>query len=580
MPHVHAAHHLKYGQVKTGGFIPTEAEFDEEDLAACGPRGIRAADLRREILEAEARRIHANRRYLFRKPRASQYFRGTTLVRSNEERSSLRLELFFDLVFVGIVSVLAEEVIGLPTGASLIRYIIAYILAWFIWSLYRELNDCYWTGDIYQSVLTLFTMAMLVVFGNNATNIQEQLSDGPARATTIGAYLLAEFSIYGTQLFYSMHIKPYRAQIRAHVSTWPIAVALYIGSIFASVRPAIAMVVVGLVVEYGGWAFFYSPTFKRIMKLRYSSAVAIEHEVERMTDFCTLVLGETVYSIVSNHPAGEGVTDATGRAILALCIAFCFLMFYTLRSGSKSVLHPLRRSVVTAQAWFFLHIPLVSALTLFGDACGDFTKEQLVESAVRWILCTTYAIAMLCVWLLAMIEGDNDARGDVWVPKLWRLLPRLLVGVIAVFLPLSYYHIEEAGSSEPVGGEPAVTGEREHALRRLYEGEIGAEGHQAKVFAALSTTTILGILAAFSMATLLWEWISALDGPNTPADEAPEHMREGDAHTPSHALRTPAWRGFPTLFEPGFSHFDRGHQREQTHADSKLPAVTPGEDEA
>lgn len=44
-----------------------------------------------ELLDSESRRIHSNRRYLVRKPRALQYFRGRTLVRSDEERSSARL---------------------------------------------------------------------------------------------------------------------------------------------------------------------------------------------------------------------------------------------------------------------------------------------------------------------------------------------------------------------------------------------------------------------------------------------------------------------------------------------------------
>jgi hypothetical protein len=104
----HSAHHLKYGAIKTSGFVPNAEGFDEADLAVCGAQGIRDSDIRREILDAEARRIHSNRRYLFRKPRALQYFRGRTLVRSDEERSSQRLELFFDLIFVGIIAVLAH----------------------------------------------------------------------------------------------------------------------------------------------------------------------------------------------------------------------------------------------------------------------------------------------------------------------------------------------------------------------------------------------------------------------------------------------------------------------------------------
>lgn len=69
------------------------------------------------------------------------------------------------------------------------------------------------------------------------------------------------------------YIKAYRVQIRAHVIAWLVSAALLIGSIFVGVRPAIAMIVVALVWEWHSWLFFYSPLFKRLARLRYSSAV-------------------------------------------------------------------------------------------------------------------------------------------------------------------------------------------------------------------------------------------------------------------------------------------------------------------
>lgn len=110
----HSAHHLKFGAIKTDGFAPDASKFDADDLKLCGDRGIRHEDLRREMLDAEARRIQGKRRYLFRKPRPLQYFRGNTLVRSDDERSSQRLELFYDLVYVGVIAVLAHGRSGPP----------------------------------------------------------------------------------------------------------------------------------------------------------------------------------------------------------------------------------------------------------------------------------------------------------------------------------------------------------------------------------------------------------------------------------------------------------------------------------
>ena len=97
----------------------------------------------------------------------------------------------------------SAEVISEPTGASLVRYLITYGMAWVVWGIYRELNDSFWHGDAYQCILTLIVMIFLVVFGNNAISIEQLHTESGARATAIGSYLLAEFSLYSTQFWYS-----------------------------------------------------------------------------------------------------------------------------------------------------------------------------------------------------------------------------------------------------------------------------------------------------------------------------------------------------------------------------------------
>lgn len=171
-----------------------------------------------------------------------------------------------------------------------------------------------------------------------------------------------------------------------------------------------------------------------------------------------------------------------------------------------------------------------------------------------------------------MIEGCNDSKGHVWIARCWRVLPRLIAAIISVFLPLSHYYVAESASSEASGaGEPSASAEAggvataagiaESAGHRRAAEAAEAASEEALPTAALGNTGMIGILAALSLAVLIWEWVSALDGPETEREEAPEDMREGDKYTPPHALKTPVWRGVPTLFEPGFMHFDQSHQR-------------------
>jgi hypothetical protein len=88
----HHPHHLRYGAITTSGFAPGELQAHEHEHLDEPARRRLLRDRTSELIDAEARRIHSQRRYLFRKPRPLQYFRGTTLVRDDSERASGRLE--------------------------------------------------------------------------------------------------------------------------------------------------------------------------------------------------------------------------------------------------------------------------------------------------------------------------------------------------------------------------------------------------------------------------------------------------------------------------------------------------------
>uniref|UniRef100_V5EWN0 Uncharacterized protein n=1 Tax=Kalmanozyma brasiliensis (strain GHG001) TaxID=1365824 RepID=V5EWN0_KALBG len=338
--HAHQPHHLKYGNIIASGFAPDDSDDEQDDpiedetfsggstlnttaSTSSAPRDAASRRYRNlERLDASSRELHSTRRYLFRRPRALQYFRGNTLVRSSAERSSHRLELFFDLVFVGLIATLAEEAIHEHTWGGIVRYVLTYTAAWMVWNYMREVFNAFFVDDLPQRVLVLGVMACLVVFGNNAPNAEELHEESGARATAIGTYLLAGGMVFSVMTAYSFYICQYRIQIRAQATVWLILLTLWISSIFVSTRTCIAMVSIALVLEYASWLFFYSPLFKRLAKLRYSSAVAIEHEIDRFTDFVTLVHGEFLYSVLSGQPVGTGLHSGVARTLLTVVIAF------------------------------------------------------------------------------------------------------------------------------------------------------------------------------------------------------------------------------------------------------------------
>lgn len=553
--HAHA-HHLKYGAgIRTEGFAPAVAPDSPAGDAPSPHDGDRPADspnrheVAQELVDSELRRIHGQRRYLIRRPRALQYFRGPTLVRSADERTSGRIELFFDLTMVGIIAVLAKEAVAEPTGASLARFIITYLGAFMIWSSVREFFNVYYCDDMYQRFLVMFVMACLIVYGNNAPTAEKPLDESPARAGAIGAYLLAQFAIRATDVAYSFHVKAFRWQLRAHALIWVLSVGLWIGAIFAELRTCIALAVLALALEWGAWTVCYSPAFRRCFGLYYSSASGIDHEIERFNDFVTLVLGEFLFSVFENSPAGAGMHNKAGRAIMAVVIAMCFQLLYMLGASSKAIVHPIRHSMTSALLWFNIHLPIVCALTLCGDVMAEMIAESEVERPLAWLVCESYAVAMVGLWALAMIECDLDKPGDLWIPKVPRLLPRLLAGVVAVFLPLAH-----------------------HTIRHVSEGETGAGAELAEIeeeSVGLPSTKLLGILTALSSVVVLFEQVAALDGPGAPSEQAcAAALSQAEQHNLANAvyLTTPPWSGVPTLVEPGILSTSTGNQRLHPHA--------------
>lgn len=554
--HQHRPHHLKYGNVVAAGFVPDDSDDDEENgrgehhidkalgsgssnpdgqnalsssatsssLAsstrkATGHRDAKSRKWRSmERTDARNRFIHQQRRYLFRRPRALQYFRGTVLVRSEEERSSHRLELFFDLVFVGLIATLAEEAVHEHNGDAIVRYILTYSAAWMVWNYMREIFNAFFVDDLPQRVLVLAVMACLVVYGNNAPAAEDTLEESGARATAIGAYLVAGGLMFGIMGFYSFYICQYRIQIRSQLLAWTLVLGLWIGSIFVSVRACIGMVVAALVLEYGSWMFFYSPLFKKLAKLRYSSAVAIEHEIDRFSDFVTLVHGEFLYSVLSGQPAGHGMHSGVARVILTVVIAFVFHGIYCCGAGSKKITHPIRRSMHHAIPYFVLHLPLVSAITLCGDVTAELVKENEVAQGLRWIFSATYAIGMVSTALLVMLEKEHDEKGELFWSKPVRIAPRFVAAIVVLLLPLA---------------------------------------DQERV----NSTALLGAAAALGGFAWTWQEVGALDGPNAPWYQ--QSARDDPAGEEAHAGAR-QWKGFPTLVEPGAWVLDSTKQRGPT----------------
>ena len=136
-------------------------------------------------------------------------------------------------------------------------------------------------------------------------------------------------------------------------------------------------------------------------------------------------------------PAAGGLNLELLRAVWTLVIGFCFNSMYVYTDGCINNTHPIRRSVYTAFVWLLIHLPMSAGLLIGGHVSAGSTFEQELGSGKRCLWGGGLGLGMFCMWIIAQLYREDDDPGQLILGKQLRLLPRLLVSLIYVLLPLA-----------------------------------------------------------------------------------------------------------------------------------------------
>lgn len=340
---------------------------------------------------------------------------------------------------VAIVANFSDELTEHPDGEHLVKYLLSFVPAWHIWVDLRELMNSYYTDDLPQRVIILWVMALLVLYANNVNSADEDLS---AMRTAVGAYVAARFTTMCAFLVTSFASYQHRAQAR--IMAGFICVGLVVTTpLFlegVSLRAKVAVITVLVFYQEATWALTLSPWIKKKLKLTYSTAVDIAHEVDRMAAFFIIILGEFVYSVIVGNPTGIGLTSGYAKAVCTLIIAFSLNWIYASGDGSIQATHPIRRSAWTAFAFFLLHLPLASSFLIGGHIAAVSTKVEQFEDGERWLLGGGLGVGMFCLWVYGMLYRV-DADETLLLGKTLRMVMRLVVAIILAILPETHEHL-------------------------------------------------------------------------------------------------------------------------------------------
>lgn len=403
----------------------------------------------------------------FTKPHALNYFKDGILFRTKEERSATKLELFLDLMYVGLIANLAGEASENASWLSLFKYILFFIPIWVVWADIKDFVNYYYNEDLFQKGYTFWILCLLALFVNSHNQFLESTEGA---ALTVVPYLLCRLSLSLSYLFYSIYIPQHRVQMVLYGISIMFTCGLWVIVIFVNNTVKIYLSIVILLLEQIFFSICYHPWTKKFLKLRSSTALNIEHETERMSNFVTIAIGEFLYKSVADSPLGAGLTLKLVRGLSLILIAFNLFLLYDYGSTSIKSIHALRHSAHSAMIWIYAHLPLIAGLVLAADAGGDLiasdntsTKRNLPHRRIDLFHAGTsilfkreeaevdlYALsffftggicfALICMFIISWSSKSADPKGIHVLSQFWRIFFRVPVGIS--ILSLSYFEFD------------------------------------------------------------------------------------------------------------------------------------------
>lgn len=267
-----------------------------------------------------------------------------------------RFELFIDLIWVGIISNLAEHFSdqsfgtdsGLSPGDAFLEFIVLFVIAWRIWKDLQEFMGKYHTNDLVERLVVVWIIVLATMYGNNAPYL---FDEGERSNVAIVIFLVVQASFIVVESAYSVFLPSLRRQVAFRVLFSGLTLALWVPAIFAPYYLKAGLAYAAIFSEYLVAAFMDTPLAERLLKKERRENLDLDHWVERIQDFYIIILGEGVMSLIKGGPLGHGITDQAGTGVLALLAYYVLSGFYFNGDQSRRYVHAVRRTWWRKTLW-------------------------------------------------------------------------------------------------------------------------------------------------------------------------------------------------------------------------------------
>jgi low temperature requirement protein LtrA len=259
--------------------------------------------------------------------------------REDIEKHRERLDLFIDLIWVGIISNLSEAFsyffyeAGNNAGEATLLFILLFLPSWRIWNFLREFLNSFYQDDMLQRYFIFWVLTLSLFYGNNLA----YFPGDPERVKEIliTLYLCIRGSFVFMELFYSFWIPWLRRLMFFNFLVALPSSALWIAVIFVPGVNAVGPAVAAVLWEYFVPLLFDSPLRDRLMPSEYRKEVDAHHLTSRMGNFLIITIGEGVLLLIKGGPLGVGITGTAATSIWSLSIYMLLTFLYFNRDQSE-----------------------------------------------------------------------------------------------------------------------------------------------------------------------------------------------------------------------------------------------------
>jgi low temperature requirement protein LtrA len=319
------------------------------------------------------------------------------------------LELFYDLVYVAVVSQAAHHLAEHVSLRGVAEFAVVFALIWIGWingTLYLELHG---REDGRTRAVVFLQMAVLVV-----------LAAFTAEAATTGgrgfALAYATFQALLTWLWYTVHRQDrhdhteFLTPTRYYVTGIAVSAAVVLASAFLPDGSRVivwACVAIGWI---GGLVALGHPA------VGLSRGLLPTHSlVERFGLFTIIVLGEVVFGVVGGLSDSEHDFKTITTGMVALVIGFGFWWIYFDLVGRRT---PSAEGVALAR-WLLSHLPITLSITAAGAAMVSLiahAHDKRSPTPTAWLLASAVAVGLLALIVTTRALADSQRLATVYRP--------------------------------------------------------------------------------------------------------------------------------------------------------------------